>query len=222
MVAYAASVVAEHAQSVGFVHHDGAVVLMLQLYNLRQVREVALHREHAVYHNQLHCLVGQTFQDVLQVFHVVVLVVQLTGKRQTTSVHDAGVVAVVTDDVVATSYNNGKHTGVYRESGREAQSVVFVYKLSQLFLELYVQVECSVKETATRTSRAIFVKGCLCSIYHTLVSCESSISVGTEHKNFMSAHLNFRALLTGYLTEVRIYTSLHVLLRHTIALVFFL
>ena len=95
---------------------------------------------------------GQPLEKVLKVFHVVVLVVELAGERKTASVNNARVVAVVTDDVVAASHHNGKHAGVYREAGREAQGVIFVNKLGKLFLKLHVQVKGSVEETASGTA----------------------------------------------------------------------
>ena len=109
MVATTASFFTEHAETVSLIHHDGAVILMLQLYDLGKISEVALHREHAVHNDELHSLVWQTLEDVLQVLHVVVLIVELTSKRESASVYDAGMVAVVTDNIVTTSHYNGKH-----------------------------------------------------------------------------------------------------------------
>ena len=73
-----------------------------------------------VHNDELHGLVGQCLEDVLQVLHVVVLVVQLLGKGESSSVNDTGVVAVVADDVVASSYHHGNDSGIDREASREA------------------------------------------------------------------------------------------------------
>ncbi len=177
MVAHATAMVAKDANAMSLVNHDRAVILVLELNNLRQIGEVALHREHAVDNDELHSLLWQTLEQVLKVFHVVVLIVELTGERQASAVNDAGMVAVVADDIVATAHHHGKHSSVYRESGREAEGVVFVHKLGKLFLQLHMQVERSVEEAASCATRTIFVKRSLCCVYHALVSCESSVSV---------------------------------------------
>ena len=89
---------------------------MLQLNDLRQFGEVALHREHAVDHDQFDGILRQCLEDTLQVFHVVVLIVQLLGERQTASVYDRSVVAVVTDDIVVLTTYHSEHTLIHGES----------------------------------------------------------------------------------------------------------
>ena len=80
---------------------------MLQLYNLGQLCQVALHREDAVDNDELDGLVGQILQHSLKILHIVVLVVELLGKRKTTTVHNRSVVAIVADDVIVLATDNG-------------------------------------------------------------------------------------------------------------------
>ena len=73
---------------------------MLKLDDFRQLGKVALHREHAIDNDELDGLMRQTLEHALEVFHVVVLVVELLSEGQTTSVNDRCVVAVIADHVV--------------------------------------------------------------------------------------------------------------------------
>ena len=205
------------------VHHDGAVILVLQLDNLWQVGQVALHREDAIDNDQLDSLMRQGLEYALKVLHIIVLIVQLGCKRKTAAVYDTGVVAVIADDIVIAAYHTSQHALVDRETCREAQGLILVHELGQLLLELYVKVEGSIEETASCTTRTILVESSLGCIDNTLVVGQTLISIRTEHQNLMSVDVgNFRHLLTGDLTEVWVHTGSHILLRFTIILVFFL
>ena len=114
------------------------MVLMLQLNDSWQIGKVALHREYAVNDNKLDGLLWQSLEYTLEVFHVVVLIVQLCGKRQASSVDDTCVVAVIADDVVVAANHHCQYALVDGESGREAEAIILVYKLGYLLLQLYV------------------------------------------------------------------------------------
>ena len=82
--------------------------------------QVAFHREHAVDNDEFHSILLATLEFELQVGHIVVLVAKLLGHRQPAAVDDGSVVAVVADDVVASSYHHGNDSGIHRETSREA------------------------------------------------------------------------------------------------------
>ena len=100
MVAHSPTLPAEDTNAVCLVDHYRAVVLLLQRHYLRQLGQVALHGEHAIDDNELDGILRQLLQQPLQVFHVVVLVVQLASKSQTAPVNDGGMVTIVADDIV--------------------------------------------------------------------------------------------------------------------------
>ena len=108
--------ITEHTDTMSLVHHDRAVVLMLQFYNLGEFAEVTFHREHAIHHNQLNSFLRQLLEHTLQIVHIVVLVMQLTGKRKAASVHNRSVVTIVANDIVVLSYYHSQYTLVYRET----------------------------------------------------------------------------------------------------------
>ena len=158
----------------------------------------------------------------LEILHVVMLIVQLLGKCQTTAIDDRSVVAIIANHIVVLAQQCGNHTLIDRETCREAQTVVLADKFRDFLLQLYVQVERSVEESATGTSGAIFVERSLCSVDNTLVARQTGISIRSEHQHFVAAHFNFCSLLSLNRAEIRVYVSLHELLRFTIMLVSFL
>ena len=113
VVANTTSLLTEYADTMSLVNHDRAVVLVLELNDSRQVSQVALHREHAINHNQLNSLLRQLLKHALQVGHIVVLVVQLTGESQTTSINDRCVVAIIADNVIVLTQQSRDNTLVY-------------------------------------------------------------------------------------------------------------
>ena len=136
---------------------------------------------------------------------------------------DTCVVAVIADNIVVTTYYASQDTLVYRESCRETQSFILAHKLSKLLFELHVQIERTIEETASCTTRTILVERSLCCINNTLVVSQTLISIRTEHQDFMTIDVGyFCHLLTCDLAEIWIHTGSHILLRFTIILVSFL
>ena len=85
-----------------------------------------------------------------------------------------------------------------------------------------MQVEGTIEETASGTSRAVLVECSLSGIDDTLVTRKTCIGVRAEHQDLMATHLNLSSLLALNGAEIRIYVSLHKLLGLTIKLVSFL
>lgn len=55
-------------------------------------------------------------QDALQICHVVMLVMKLCGKAQTTAIHDRSMITVVADKVVTTTDDSGDDARVDGEA----------------------------------------------------------------------------------------------------------
>ena len=77
VVAYTTTLLAEYAKTMSLVYHDRAVVLMLEFNDFRQVSQIALHREHTVNNDEFDSLLRELREHALQIFHIVVLVVEL-------------------------------------------------------------------------------------------------------------------------------------------------
>ena len=106
---------------------------MLQFNNLWKIGKIAFHREDTVNNNQFNSILWQSLQHTLQVFHIIVLVVELTSKRQTATIYDRSMVTVVADDIITLTDNHCQHALIYRETCRKAQAVVLTNKLRNFF-----------------------------------------------------------------------------------------
>jgi hypothetical protein len=87
------------------------------------------------------------------------------------------VVAVVADDIVATTNNCRDNATVYKETSRETKSVVLANILCKFFFKLHVDIERTIQEATTCTTRTILVKSCLTSINDALIASKTSISI---------------------------------------------
>ena len=222
MITHTTTVLSKHSDTMSLIDHDRTVVLMLELYDLRKLSEVAFHRENAVNDDELHCIIRQLLEDILKILHVVVLIFQLTCEGETTSINDRSVITVIADNIVLTTTYHCHHACIDRETSREAESFILAHKLSKVFFQFNVNVEGAIKETTSCTTSAVLVDGSLGSFTDSLITYKASVSIGTEHKNFMSSHINFCALLAGDFTEVRINTCFHKLLWQAVTFKFFL
>ena len=86
-----------------FVHHHSGVVLLFQCNDFREFGKVTFHGEEAIDDNQFQGLSIASHELMLEVFHVVVFVMEELGKRETTPIHNGCVVAVITNNVVVSA-----------------------------------------------------------------------------------------------------------------------
>ena len=217
MVADTSTLLAENTYAVSLVHHDGDVfVFLLQLNNFRQFAEVTFHAEYAIHNNEFHAVRLALLDHLLKVFHVVVLVLELSGKAETTTVNNACVVTVIADDIVVTVNELADDAAVNCETSCKAEGFILADKLSKLFLELNMNVERAIQETASSATTTVFLHSCTTSIDHTLVASQSCIGIRAEHQDTSAFHDNLCTLFTFYLAEVRVNTLRHELLRESI------
>ena len=80
MVANATSLLAEYTKAMSFIYVDRSIVFLLESYDFWEIGQVAFHREYTIYYNQLYRIRGTFLQLFLQRFHIVVLILQLSGK----------------------------------------------------------------------------------------------------------------------------------------------
>ena len=95
MTGRAGAMLAQDANGMGVVHHDGGAVFSGNAAQLGQGNNVALHAEHAVHDNELACFRLELMEAVLQGGHVFVRKAQELALRQQAALDNAGVVALV-------------------------------------------------------------------------------------------------------------------------------
>ena len=76
---------------------------MFEAYDFGQVGEVALHGEDTVDDDEFHHIGFASLQLSLEVDHVVVAEFELFGEGESSAVDDAGMVALIANDVVLAS-----------------------------------------------------------------------------------------------------------------------
>ena len=189
---------------------------MLELDDLRELAQVAFHREDAVHDDELDGVLGAAAEAALQVLHVVVLVVQRLGEGKAAAVHDGGVVAVVADDEVIAGEKLRDDAGVHREAGGEAQGFVLAHEGGELFLQLDVDVQGAVQETGAGAAGTILLEGLDARLDDALVAGEAGVGVGTEHQDLVALHFDFRALFALDFTEIGVDPFLYHFLRQVV------
>lgn len=80
VVADSSSLTTEDTEAVCLIDHHRSVVLMLQSDDFRQVTDVAFHGEHTIDNDEFDRLGITLLQLFLQVFHVIVAILELLGK----------------------------------------------------------------------------------------------------------------------------------------------
>ena len=144
------------------------------------------------------------------------LILELGGKAESAAVHDAGVVSVVADDVVVAVHNLADDPAVYRESGGKTEGFFLAYEGCQLTLQLYVDVQCAIEESAAGASASVFLQGGYAGIYHALVACKSCVGIATEHQDLAAFHYHLCTLFAFNFSEIRVYALFHKLLRPSV------
>ena len=126
---------AEVAGGVAVVDPDRRVVLVGQVADVRQLRQVAVHAEDAVGEDQLEPAALRFFELGLQVGHVVVLVAEPLGLAEPHAVDDRGVVQFVGEDRVLLGEQRLEQPAVGVEAGDVEDAVGLAEELGDLLFE---------------------------------------------------------------------------------------
>jgi hypothetical protein len=132
---------------VGLVHHQPGAEARAQVGDLRERRDVALHREDAVdHHEDAAAVVRGLLQRPLEPVQPVVAERPQLRPRQQAAVEDRGVVARVGDHRVARPEDRPERAQVGLVARGEDDRVVRAHPRGELRLELQVQPERAVEE----------------------------------------------------------------------------
>ena len=116
----AASALANYAEAVRVIDDEPGVVAFGQRQQLRQRREVAVHAEHGVGHDQFAPRLAAG-EQALQRIGIVVRVAVMLGARQQCSVDQRGVVQAVGEDRVTTTGQRRQQAEVGHHAGAEKE-----------------------------------------------------------------------------------------------------
>ena len=83
MVAHTTALFSEYTQAVSFVHVNAGVVFLLQADNFGQIGQVTFHGKYSIHNNQLYSIRFAFLEFFFQSLHIVMLVLQLSGKCKT-------------------------------------------------------------------------------------------------------------------------------------------
>ena len=134
----AAAAFAEMAVRVAIVDHDERAVALGEVADLRQLRDVAVHREDAVGGDQLEARAVRVglLQPRLQLVHVGVGEAVALRLAEPDAVDDRGVVQRVGDDRVLGAEQRLEQPAIGVEAGGEEDGVVLAEPVGDALLEL--------------------------------------------------------------------------------------
>ena len=139
--------VSQHARRVRVVDRHDRVVPVAQLADLRERRDLPLHREDAVGDDEPVSRVPGRLQCLAQRVHVHVVVDQPAGLAETDPVDDAGVIETVRDQRVLRTEERCEQTLVRVPRRRIGERGRSLEEVGDLCLELAVNVERTTDET---------------------------------------------------------------------------
>lgn len=140
MVHDAAAAAAQHALAVRIIHHRQHAVLLRDLAEPVERRDVAVHAEHAIGDEQAAAVVGQVLANLgLGIGHVAVLVDDDLRAAQPRAVDDAGVVEPVGEDDVLLADERADGRLVGDEAALQVERILHVLELGQPVFQLDVE-----------------------------------------------------------------------------------
>ena len=196
MLRDAAAGVADDPGAVRVVHDERRVVLPHELDDLRQLREVALHREDAVGDHERALPRFQRGELLAQGVHVGVLVDRLArGLREPDRVDDRRVVQLVGEDH-RVLVGQARDRGLVRVPARHVgERGLGADELGELALELEVRLERAADEAHGRRARAVLAEPLDPGLDHLRPVGEPEVVVRGEHEHLAAAlHLDERPL----------------------------
>ncbi|MNX87941.1 hypothetical protein D3C86_1198950 [compost metagenome] len=196
MIDRAAALVPEDARRVGVIDHDDGLVLLGDLDDVRQRRDVPVHREDAVGDDQGAAVVAlDLVEHPAQVRHVLVLEDGDLGAAQAAAVDDARVVELVGDDHVLLAEHRRDRPRVGREARLEDQGGFGVLEGRDLGLELHVLAHGARDGADRARTCAELVDGLVGRLHEPGVGRQAQVVVGAEVDDLLVVEASLGLLL---------------------------
>ena len=193
----AAPVRPDRAGAVRLVDHHARVVALRQLDDALQRRDVAIHGEDAIGHDQRPAAL-RLAQAPLEVVRVAVVVDERLRAREPAAVHDARVVEGVGEDHVALARQRRDHARVRQVAGAEQQAGLGVLEGRQLLLEPPVDRHVARDQPRRARPRAVAHGGLGGRLAHARVIGEAEVVVRAQQQHGLPVEQHARPLRPGH------------------------
>ena len=191
----AAAGLADKAGRVAVVDHHHRAVLVGQIADGLERRDVAVHREHAVGRDELDAAILGELELATQIVEIEVLVAEALGLREPDAVDDAGVVEGVGDDRVFFAEDGLEQTAVCVKAGGVQDGVFGAEERRDLRLQRLVDVLRAADEAHAGQTETVAVHRVFCGLNQLGRVGETEVIIGAEAEHFGAAsHLDVRAL----------------------------
>ena len=184
---------AERAGAVRVVDHHAHVVAPRERDDLLQRRDVAVHREHAVGHDQRRAAV-RVAQAPGEVVDVGVAVDERLGARQPAAVDDRGVVELVGEDDLAAAGERRHHAEVGQVARAEQQRALRALELRQPLLQAPVQRHVARHQARRARAHAPAHRRVGGGLAHARVVGQPEVVVGAQQQDGLAVQHHARAL----------------------------
>src|SRR5690349_11938456 len=146
MTGRAGTLLTKHAYSVGIIDHHCRAILSSNFAKLRQLDDIAFHAKDAVDDYELTGRRLKLFQTCLQRGQILMWESEKLALSQKTALNDAGVIAFVTDHILAFAYQCADYPKIDLEAGAVEQNRLVVNQLCQFIFEFQMNVQRSVEK----------------------------------------------------------------------------
>ena len=152
---------AEHARGVSFIDHQKAIRFFRDAQKFRQIREVAVHAEYCIGHDELtrcrQCGLGSRLfrflNHPLQICHIIMLIHKALGARKANTINNAGVVQFIAKDKVVLAAQCRNRTDIRHVARIERDSGLFALEFCDKIFQLLMRsLVARRKPSATATS----------------------------------------------------------------------
>jgi hypothetical protein len=190
MFGRAPSGLAHEPGGVRIVHHHQRLVTVGQVADAVQGRDVAVHGEHPVRHDEAEARGRGLPELVLEVPHVRVLVDEAFGLAEADAVDDGRVVEAVGEDGIFRAEERLEHPAVGVEAGRVRDRVVHPEEVRDPALEVEVQALRAADEAHARHPIAPGVQGAVRRGHQLRMAGQAEVVVGAEVQDPLRAPLH--------------------------------
>ena len=196
MVHGAAPPAAQHARGMRVIHHHDAVVFLPKVAQLRQRRNIAVHRKNTVGNDQLLARkIRVLFEDALAVLHVLVLENLDRGSGKTRAIDDRSVIQLVGNNQIVFSQNCRHRSRVGRKSRLKHHAGFHLLERRDLLLQLQMQFHGASNRANGPRTRAVSLHRVQRGFAQRLVRGQPQVVVRSEVDHFSPVKNAHRLLL---------------------------